>query len=135
VDKIIKQLIRRCKTNCPFHIAEELGIHIRFHHLGENTRGIYYRKLRRRFIVIHEQLSYEWQRFICAHELGHDRLHRGINRFFLDDHSFFDPGKFESQANRFAVRLLVSGDDVQPDETIEQLCKRNGIPEEMHKFY
>ncbi|MDF2961373.1 MAG: hypothetical protein K0S39_3108, partial [Paenibacillus sp.] len=41
----------------------------------------------------------------------------------------------ERQANLFAVKLLTSFDEIQPDETVEQFCSRNGIPEEMHEFY
>jgi Zn-dependent peptidase ImmA (M78 family) len=135
MDETVSKLIKRHKTNCPFTIARAMGIHIRYHDLGTSTRGIYYRKLQRRLIVIHNQLSCEWQRFICAHELGHDRLHRGLSRFFLEEHSFFNPGKFEVQANRFAVKLLTSSSDIHPEETIEHFCSRNGIPDEMHKFY
>ncbi|MEK8132485.1 ImmA/IrrE family metallo-endopeptidase [Paenibacillus filicis] len=135
MEEIIQRLIKRHHTNCPFRLAQELGIHIRYHDLGEQTRGIYYRKLRRRFIVIHDKLTDEWKRFVCAHELGHDRLHKGISRFFLEEHTFFNPGKFERQANVFAVRLLTAGDHPEPGETVEQLCARNGIPEEMRHYY
>jgi Zn-dependent peptidase ImmA (M78 family) len=135
MEQNVVKLIKRYKTNCPFTIARALGIHVRFHDLGGHTRGVYYRKLRRRLILIHNQLSYEWQRFVCAHELGHDRLHQGLSSFFLEEHSFFNPGKFERQANRFAVKLLTSLEEIQSDETIEQFCARHGIPEEMHKFY
>ncbi|NHN29455.1 ImmA/IrrE family metallo-endopeptidase [Paenibacillus agricola] len=135
MDDIVIKLIKRHKTNCPFTIARGMGIQVRFHDLGTNTRGVYYRKLRRRFIVIHNQLSQEWQRFVCAHELGHDRLHRGVSRFFLEEHSFFNPGKFETQANRFAVKLLLANNEIQSEETTQQFCSRHGIPEEMHKFY
>jgi len=135
MDKIIHQLVRRHKTNNPFVIAEGLKIHIRYADLGKGVRGFYRKTLRRRFIVIHEALSEEWQRFVCAHELGHDRLHPGLNRFWLDDHSLFNVGKFERQANKFAVRLLTSNDSLRRGESIGELLKRNGVPEEMQKFY
>lgn len=82
MDELIKRLVKKYNTSSPFELAEALGIHIRFMHLGDGTKGLYYRKLRRRFIVIHNQLPLEWQRFVCAHELAHDRLHKGVNRFF-----------------------------------------------------
>ncbi|PZE20113.1 ImmA/IrrE family metallo-endopeptidase [Paenibacillus xerothermodurans] len=135
MDDTIAKLTKRYKTNCPFTIARALGIHVRFHDLGQSTRGVYYRKLRRRLIVIHNELSAEWQRFVCAHELGHDRLHQGLSRFFLEEHSFFHPGKFERQANRFAVKLLTSTDTIGAEETVERFCTRHGIPGEMHQFY
>ncbi|GAB6988033.1 ImmA/IrrE family metallo-endopeptidase [Paenibacillus pini] len=134
MDDIIRKLIRKYKTSCPFEIARGLGIQIRYIDLGKTTKGLYYRKLRRRFIVIHNELPAEWQRFVCAHELGHDQLHKGINRFFLEEHSYFAPGKLERQANGFAIMLLTAGTVMHPEETLENYCKRTGIPHEMQVF-
>lgn len=135
MDKLIKSLTRKHKTNCPFTIAEYLNIHIRFADLGENTRGFYYSKLKRRFIVINSKLDPHWQRFICAHELAHDRLHRGLNRFFLDKYSLSNSNKYEKQANKFAVKLLLSSSSINPEETIEHLFLRNNIPKEMTTYF
>lgn len=135
MDELITSLIKRHKTNCPFRISRELGIHIRFDDLGDSTRGIFYRKLRRRFILIHSQLSNEWQRYICAHELGHERLHKGISRFFLDEHSYFSTGKVERQANHFAVKLLTAGAVPDEGESVGRFLQRNDVPAEMHEFY
>lgn len=135
MNELIYKLIRRFRTNDPYEIAQGLGIHIRFADLGEGTRGLYCKKLRRRFIVINEHLDENWRRFVCAHELAHDRLHPGLSRFWLDEQSFFNVGKYERQANKFAVRLLTAGDPPARGETIEALLQRNGIPEEMQMFY
>ncbi|KAF6576532.1 ImmA/IrrE family metallo-endopeptidase [Paenibacillus polymyxa] len=134
MDKTVQRLIRRFKTNCPFEIAERLNIQVWYCDLGENTRGMYYRKLRRRFIAIHSGLSEPWQKFICAHELAHDRLHPGISRFFLDERSFSNAGKYERQANQFAVKLLTASTSPEPGETIERFLRRCSIPPELHKF-
>lgn len=134
MDELINNLITKYKTNNPFELARALGIHIRFMDLGTGTKGLYYRKLRRRFIVIHNGLPAEWQRFVCAHELGHDRLHKGINRFFLEEHSFFSPGKLERQANLFAVKLLSSGTLPDQDEAVKSYYLRIGIPPEVRFF-
>ncbi|MFD0588854.1 ImmA/IrrE family metallo-endopeptidase [Paenibacillus sp. GCM10027627] len=135
MDNLIKKLIRQHRTNCPFTIASNLDINIWFEDLGEHTRGFYYRKLRRRYIAIHSELSDEWKRFICAHELAHDRLHPGLSRFFLDEQSFFNPGKLERQANKFAVKLLTSNDQLLVGEKVSDLLIRNNVPKDMHKFY
>lgn len=131
----VSQLVRKFKTNDPFEIAAGLNIEIWFYDLGENTRGLYYRKLRRRYIAIHEGLSRSWKKFVCAHEIAHDRLHPGVSRFFLDEQSFFYAGKFERQANKFALTLLTSGEYIQPGESIEEFLRRNDIPSELSKFY
>ncbi|SDW31531.1 ImmA/IrrE family metallo-endopeptidase [Paenibacillus sp. PDC88] len=135
MDHIIEGLIKRYKTNCPFEIAERLNIEVWFTDLGRNTRGMYYRKLRRRYIAIHNELSEPWMRFVCAHELAHDRLHPGISRFFLDEQSFFNAGKFERQANQFAIKLLVADSHPQPGETKEQYLLRCSVPPEVHNFF
>ncbi|BCG61157.1 ImmA/IrrE family metallo-endopeptidase [Paenibacillus sp. URB8-2] len=134
MDELIDKLIKKYKTNCPFAICRALGIHVRFMDLGGGTKGLYYRKLRRRFIVIHNGLSLEWQRFVCAHELGHDRLHKGINRFFLEENSYFAPGKLERQANRFAALLLSAAAHPEQDESLESYYLRLGIPPEVGFF-
>jgi hypothetical protein len=127
MDNLINRLIRKNKTNCPYQIAGNLNINVWFEDLGKATRGMYYRKLRRRYA--------EWQRFICAHELGHDRLHPGLSRFWLDEHSLFKAGKYEREANKFAVQLLTAGEAIGPDETIIDLFRRSGIPDEILRFY
>lgn len=124
MDDIVQGLIKRFKTNDPFIIAERLNIKVWYSHLGKNTRGMYYRKLRRRFIVINSDLSEPWMRFVCAHELAHDRLHPGISRFFLDEHSFFNAGKYERQANQFAIKLLTATIEPELGETKEHLLRR-----------
>ncbi|MCC3382105.1 ImmA/IrrE family metallo-endopeptidase [Paenibacillus farraposensis] len=135
MNELIHKLVRKYRTNCPFFIAKALGIHIRYCDLGSTTKGLYYHKLRRRFIVIHNGLTPEWERFVCAHELGHDRLHKGISRFFMEEHSYFAPGKFEQQANRFAVLLLSKGKPPQADETLEHYLPRIGLPKETALFF
>jgi len=135
MDNIIRQLIRKYTTNDPFELASYLNITVWFRDLGNGTRGLYIKKLRRRYIVIHEDLDDQWKRFVCAHELAHDRLHPGLSRFWLDEHSFFHAEKFERQANKFAVRLLTAGDSPQRGESISDFLRRNNVPPEMSRFY
>ncbi|ASA20898.1 ImmA/IrrE family metallo-endopeptidase [Paenibacillus donghaensis] len=135
MDDTVSNLVKRFKTNDPFEIALRLNISVWYENLGDGTRGLYYRKLRRRFIVIHNGLDEEWQRFICAHELGHDRLHPGISRFWLDEHSLYNAGKYERQANKFAVKLLTAYDDPKKDESIREYLSRNQIPMEMDQYF
>jgi len=135
MDNLIRQLIRKHKTNDPFVISEGLNINVWFADLGKGTRGMYIRQLRRRYIIIHHDLNDHWRRFVCAHELGHDRLHPGLNRFWLDKHTLFNPGKYERQANKFAIRLLIANDPPRRGETISEVLRRNGVPEEMARFY
>lgn len=134
MDTVVSNLIKKHKTNDPFVIAKNLNITIMFENLGETTRGFYCRKLRRRYICIHHDLSDEWKRFVCAHELAHDRLHKGVSRFCIDENSFFSPGKFERQANEFAVLLLMKNEKLEQEESVYDFLKRNNIPVEMAEY-
>jgi len=135
LDNTIQKLVRRFKTNDPFIIASGLNIIVKYADLGEGTRGLYYKKLRRRFIVLQEGMDYHWQRLVLAHEIGHDRLHPGISRFWLDEQSFFNAGKYERQANAFAIKLLIHTSNIEQDESVFHFLLRCGIPCEMHQYY
>lgn len=134
MDDIIHKLVRRFKTNDPFVIAKGLNILIRHTELDSGTRGFYYKQLRRRFIVINNDLSEEWQRVVCAHELGHDRLHSGLSQFWIDEHTFFNMGKYERQANIFAVKLLTHSVVRHVGETQEAYYLRCGVPKQLHEL-
>ncbi|MEK3784097.1 ImmA/IrrE family metallo-endopeptidase [Paenibacillus sp. FSL R5-0810] len=135
MDKVIAGLLKKYKTNCPFLIAKYRGVKITYADLGESTWGVYYSKFRQRYIVIHNKLCEDWQRLICAHELGHDVLHSGINRFFIDDRTFYISAKHERQANIFAVHLLTALETIQDGESITDFFSRNNIPPEMVLYY
>ena len=59
MNEIIYKLTRRFQSNDPFEIAADRHPY-RFADLGSGTRGLYFKKLRRRFIVIHDQLDENW---------------------------------------------------------------------------
>jgi Zn-dependent peptidase ImmA (M78 family) len=136
INQLVQRLLRKHKTNCPYRLARALNIEVWFEDLGEGTRGMFRRTLRRKYIVIHSGLSENWKRVICAHELGHALLHPGISRFWLDEHTFFFVGRYEREANNFAVQLLTAMDSMESDDdTVFKLFMRNGVPEELIEFY
>ncbi|BFH10568.1 ImmA/IrrE family metallo-endopeptidase [Paenibacillus alvei] len=106
-----------------------------FEDLGDSTYGMYYTKFRQRYIVINNRLCEIWQRVVCAHELGHDVLHRGVNRFFTDNSTFFMSSKYERQANVFTVELLTATEAILDGESIENYFCRLEIPMEMAPYY
>lgn len=135
MEELIRKLVRTHKTNCPFKLAQRHNIKVWFEDLPADVRGFHLRKLRRRYIAINNNLSYEWQRFVCAHELGHDRIHKeSLGYYFIKQNTLFNPGRYERQANEFAVKLLTSGEERYEDETDETYCARNGVPRDMIKY-
>ena len=78
LSKVGSNLVRRCGTRDPFRIAQELGIEVLFCDDFGPLKGMYRVIKRNRFIFINKDLSSRMQRIVCAHELGHDQLHRHL---------------------------------------------------------
>jgi Zn-dependent peptidase ImmA (M78 family) len=80
MEAIIKRaecLMRRAESRNPFIIAREVGADVSFADLG-SLKGMYSCIKRNRFILINSQLDRYTQKLVCAHELGHDQLHRQL---------------------------------------------------------
>ncbi|WP_418534933.1 ImmA/IrrE family metallo-endopeptidase [Gallintestinimicrobium sp.] len=60
-------------------------------------------------------LSESEQRFACTHELGHVPLHPDANTPFLTKYTYLSVDKYEIEANKFALELLI------PDELLSHL--------------
>lgn len=106
-------LARKHGTRDPFTIANELGFIVVFAPLVD-MRGFQQSVKRRRLIYINDELDEQQQRLVCAHELAHHLLHRGMNRIFMDQSTRIVTQRYENEANRFAVDLLYSDDELQP---------------------
>ena len=100
-------------TRDPFRIAEELGFIVIRAPLVE-MRG----------------LDEPQQRLVCAHELGHHFLHRGLNRLFMDRNTCMVANKYENEAHRFAVDLLYDDADLREcaEWSDEQVARWMGVP-------
>lgn len=80
LSQIGADLVKRFKTRDPFAIAEALGIEVIFCDGFGPLKGMYRVVKRNRFIFINKDLDERMQRIVCAHELGHDQLHRHLAR-------------------------------------------------------
>ena len=76
LSKVGSDLVRRYGTRDPFEIAKALGIEVLFCDNFGTLKGMYRVIKRNRFIFINQDLSEKMQRIVCAHEIGHDQLHR-----------------------------------------------------------
>ena len=112
-EKIGADLVKRYDTRDPYRIAERLGIHIYEEDFGR-LKGMYRVILRRRCIFINRNLDEDTRRIVCAHEIGHDRLHRdlaqgsGLQEFMLYDMT----ARPEYEANLVAAAILLPTDEV-----------------------
>lgn len=109
IESEAKALTTKYQTRDPFEIAKGEGIAIYFRDDFVKLKGMYKVILKRRCVFINSQLPEEEMRYICAHELGHDMLHRAATaKAGLCEYVLFDmKNKMEYEANTFAAHLLI----------------------------
>lgn len=110
----------RFHTSRPDVLAKELGIDVQQHDLG-SLKGYYLVNRKRRYIILNEKLDVGMRQLVCAHELGHDRLHQEFAGFTAwQERNLFDSrSKAEREANLFAAELLI------PDLEIHSLLNQS----------
>lgn len=109
---LVEKLVRKFGTRDPFKIAEELGYIVLYTPLV-GVRGFYQHLKRCHIIYLDPELDEVTASFVCAHELGHSLLHRGLNRIFMDTRTFLVSSRYEAEADHFAVDLLYDDYDLQ----------------------
>lgn len=107
-------LVKRFHTRNPFEIARGLGIEVLFSDEFGSLKGMYRVIKRNRFIFINSNLSEQMQQIVCAHELGHDQLHRHLAKNnSLQEFMLYDMAtKPEYEANVVAAEILLDSDEV-----------------------
>lgn len=113
VKRLAERLVQKFDTRDPFRIAEALDYTIIYTPLV-GIRGFYQYLKRCHIIYLDSGLEGPDLRFVCAHELGHSLIHRGLNRIFMDQSTYVVTKKYEKDANLFALELLYSDEDLQP---------------------
>ena len=103
-------------TRDPLQIAEESGVHVLYNYDFKSLKGMYKVIQRSRFIFLNGNLSERDQKTICAHELGHDRLHKHFaKKAAFQEFMLYDMRtRPEYEANIFASELLIGDDDILP---------------------
>jgi len=114
LSKVGNDLVKRFGTRDPFQIAETLGIEVLFCDKFGPLKGMYRVLKNNRFIFINRELSPQMQRIVCAHELGHDQLHRhlaagrSLQEFMLYDMKT----RSEYEANVVAAEILLDTEEL-----------------------
>lgn len=115
LSQVGNDLVKRYGTRDPFRIAKELGIIVLddCDNFGP-LKGMYRIIKRNRFIFLNKDLSPEMKRIVCAHELGHDQLHRHLaTSAGLQEFSLYDMRtKPEYEANIVAAEILLDTNEV-----------------------
>lgn len=95
-----------------FETAENSGANVWFRELG-GLKGFYICENGARYIVINEALDDALKRVVCAHELGHDTLHRELSAGGLREGTLFlETNKTEREANLFAACVLITDEEI-----------------------
>ena len=114
LSEVVERLVRRCGTRDPFEIARQLGVEVLFCQDFGSMKGMYRVVKRTRFIFLNRDLTPQMQRIVCAHELGHDQLHRDLAKNgALQEFMLYDmTTKPEYEANIVAAETLLDTDEV-----------------------
>ena len=114
IHKAARRLIRKCGSCDPFEIAEEIGIKVRFNNDFTTLKGMYRIIERNRFIILNGNLPESIRRVVCAHELGHDALHRHFAKdIALKEFMLYDMAtRPEYEANVFAAEILLNDNEI-----------------------
>ena len=112
IKKLTDSLVRKYRTRDPFEIIRGMNVILVFAPLID-TRAFYQYFQRNNIIYIDEALSDQERLFVCAHELGHMLLHKKANAIFMDSRTQLNTTKYEIEADRFAMSLLLSDADIE----------------------
>ena len=106
IKEIADRLVKKYGTRNPFEIIRNLNVILVFYPL-DGVKGFYQYFQRNNIIYIDERLSDNEKSFVCAHELGHMLLHKKSNAIFMDSRTHLNISRYENEADRFAMDLLV----------------------------
>ena len=114
LSEVGEKLLKRCGTRDPFEIARQIGVEVLFCPDFGSMKGMYRVVRRNRFIFINDSLTPQMQHIVCAHELGHDQLHRDLAKTgALQEFMLYDmTTKPEYEANIVAAEILLDTDEV-----------------------
>lgn len=129
VKKRANKIARFFRSRDPFEIIRGLNVILVYYPL-DGVRGFYQYFQRNNIIYLDERLSDPDKRFVLAHEMGHMYLHKKSNAIFMDTRTQFCTAKYELEADKFAIELLLPDEQLieyQEDGfTTEQISRITG---------
>lgn len=129
---LANKLAKKFGTRNPFEIIKGMNVILMFVDLVD-VRGFYQYFQRNNIIYIDQNLSRAEQIWVCAHELAHMLLHKKANTVFMDTRTHFNTSVYEIEADKFAIELLVSDDDLAEykNYTVEQISRLMGYQQKI----
>ncbi len=113
IQKAAEALRKKFNTNNAVVIAKKLGIDVKYMDIG-NLKGLYTVIKRNRYIVLNRSLPSKTANIVCAHEIGHDQLHRTLAKEkCLQEFMLYKmDSRPEYEANIFAAALLLEEEKI-----------------------
>lgn len=132
IKNIVDILCRKYKTRNPYTLASELGIIVQYGEKMDKVRGFYLYDSGIKLICLGNNLPNCTERFVLSHEIGHAILHKQSSAPFLQS-TFLSVDKMEREANKFAVELIITDEDLQEhwEYTIDEWAMYYGLPREI----
>lgn len=126
------KLVRFYRTRNPFEIIRGMNVILVTYPL-EGVRGFYQYFQRNNIIYLDERLSDHDRQFVLAHEMGHMLLHKKSNAIFMDTRTQFNTSRFETEADMFAMYLLIPDDVLceYKDFSVSQIARLLGYREKL----
>ena len=128
IQTVAHELIKKYVTRNPFELCKAIGVEVFYADLG-SLKGMYKYLKKNRFAVINKNLDTYTKTLVCAHELGHDILHRNLAKnICLQEFMLYDmKSRPEYEANLFASEILLPDDKIltlaHDGYDIEQIAK------------
>ncbi len=109
-----EKLVRKYGTRDPLAIAAGLGIIIKECPDFGSLKGMYTVIKRNRYIFLNNQLDETTKRIVCAHEIGHDQLHRAlVKNGVMKEFTLYDMKSTpEYEANIVCAEILLDTEEV-----------------------
>lgn len=130
VKRVVMNLKRKYKTNCPYELAEYLNIVLIIEPLGKPL-GMYNYINKNKVIWINSSITEDEIRYVLAHEIGHAVLHPKSSCFFSSVKNI-NISKKEYEANLFAAELLINERNIDNTQlenfSINQLSSYYKVP-------
>ena len=132
INEYVDGVIDYCYSKDIFDIYDTLGIKIvktnKDDFILRENEGLYIRNyFDLEVVFIRDDLPYQYEKFLLAHELGHAILHTEIAQAAYNN-KLINRGKLERQADYFACRLL----DIKIDDVYHYGLTTGQVAKDLH---
>lgn len=130
-------MVEKFGTASPFELCDFLRIPVLTSDLPESVRGLSFQDVNGNPAILLNQVLGAWERrYCCAHELGHELLHKGLNAQTIADRTDLCVPRLEKEADYFAACLLIDSFLPEWSEsynplTLQQIACLSGLPEKI----